>query len=126
MVGKWHLGFCNKKFWPNSRGFDSFYGFLNGGEGYYDHARYALTGIGGYDFRDGEDVAWEANGTYSTHLFQQRAEAIISGHAPDTPMFLYLAFQSVHGPLEVPAAYTDLYPGRAVNETLRNFKQVEV
>ena len=66
MVGKWHLGFCNKKYWPNYRGFDSFYGFFNGGQGYYDHARYALTGIEGYDFRDGEVVAWETNGTYST------------------------------------------------------------
>ena len=37
IVGKWHLGFCNRKFWPQNRGFDSYYGFLTGMEGYYNH-----------------------------------------------------------------------------------------
>ena len=26
MVGKWHLGHADKKFWPQNRGFDYFYG----------------------------------------------------------------------------------------------------
>ena len=30
LVGKWHLGHCNSSFLPNSRGFDEFYGHLNG------------------------------------------------------------------------------------------------
>ena len=29
-VGKWHLGHCNASYLPNSRGFDQFYGHLNG------------------------------------------------------------------------------------------------
>lgn len=29
-VGKWHLGHCNSSYWPSSRGFDEFYGHLNG------------------------------------------------------------------------------------------------
>ena len=112
MIGKWHLGFCNKKFWPQSRGFDTFYGYLTGHEGYYDHSH-----DGGYDFRDGEQVAVEANGTYSTQLMAERAAAVIRDHDPAAPLFLYVAFQSVHGgaeqPLEVPSQYLDLYPGVA-------------
>ena len=90
MIGKWHLGFCNKKFWPQSRGFDTFYGYLTGHEGYYDHSH-----DGGYDFRDGDQVAVEANGTYSTQLMAQRAAAVIRDHDPAAPLFLYVAFQSV-------------------------------
>ena len=64
---------------------------------------------GGYDFRDGDDVAWEANGTYSTTLIQRRAEQIIKNHDPNTPMFLYVPFQSVHEPMQVPEVYEDMY-----------------
>jgi arylsulfatase B len=37
IVGKWHLGFCNEKYTPVSRGFDTFYGFFNAQEDYYTH-----------------------------------------------------------------------------------------
>lgn len=37
MIGKWHLGFCNWKYIPTRRGFDTFYGYYNGIEGYYNH-----------------------------------------------------------------------------------------
>ena len=32
--GKWHLGFCDKRFRPNHRGFDSAFGFMGAGIGY--------------------------------------------------------------------------------------------
>ena len=37
MVGKWHLGHANRAYWPQNRGFDSFYGSLGGGAGYFNH-----------------------------------------------------------------------------------------
>ncbi|KAM7296269.1 putative sulfatase [Ixodes scapularis] len=37
MIGKWNLGYYKESYTPTRRGFDSFYGFLNGGEDYYDH-----------------------------------------------------------------------------------------
>ncbi|PVD33548.1 hypothetical protein C0Q70_04805 [Pomacea canaliculata] len=34
---RWHLGFCNWKYTPIKRGFDSFYGYLYGSKDYYLH-----------------------------------------------------------------------------------------
>ena len=104
IVGKWHLGFCNKKFWPTNRGFDHHYGFLNGGQSYFSHTR-----DGGYDFWDDEEVALADNGTYSTTLIQPRAVELISTHDDSKPLFMYIPFQAVHSPLQVPDVYRDMY-----------------
>lgn len=103
LVGKWHLGFCDWKYTPTYRGFDSFYGFYNAVEGYYSH----IGKRDGYDFRDNEKVDWSAKGTYSTNLFAARAQEIIRNHNSSKPLFLFLSFQAVHAPFEVPQHYID-------------------
>ncbi|XP_076441945.1 arylsulfatase B-like [Babylonia areolata] len=102
MVGKWHLGFCNWRFTPTYRGFDSFYGFYNAMEDYYSH-----TVKGGYDFRNDKKVDRSVVGQYSTQLFSDRAVRIIQQHDPSQPLFLYLAFQAVHTPLQSLQRYVD-------------------
>ncbi|KAM7294979.1 arylsulfatase B [Ixodes scapularis] len=37
MVGKWHLGYYKEAYTPTERGFESFYGYYNFGEDYYNH-----------------------------------------------------------------------------------------
>ena len=124
MVGKWHLGYHAWAHTPTYRGFDSFLGYYDGGEDYYTHRG---DTCGGYDLSIAEApncgancsrVLWEANGTYSTHLFTSRATSLIARHDLAAPLFLYLPFQAVHAPAEVPAAYAAPYnfstPGRNV------------
>lgn len=104
MVGKWHLGFYRPEYLPNNRGFDSFYGYLTGAEDYYTHYR-----EGGLDLHHNLQPDFSQKGTYSTQLFTQKAVDIINAHDKSKPLFLYLPYQSVHGPLEVPPRYTAQY-----------------
>ncbi|KAK7098549.1 arylsulfatase B-like [Littorina saxatilis] len=111
-VGKWHLGFCNWKYTPTFRGFDSFMGYYNAAEDYYTHV------VGkGLDFRKNKDVDREDSGIYSTYLYTERTKSIVSAHNKSQPLFLYLPFQSVHEPLEVPSWYEDMYCKNTKNGT---------
>lgn len=114
MVGKWHLGMYKKECLPTRRGFDSYFGYLLGSENYYTHERcYHIAPLNitrcALDLRDGEEVATGFTGIYSGHLFPQRAVDLLSKHNPARPLFLYLALQSVHEPLQVPEEYMEPY-----------------
>ena len=49
---RWHLGFCNWRYTPRYRGFDTFLGYYGGQEGYYNH-----TNGKGEKLNDGDDVS---------------------------------------------------------------------
>ena len=51
--------------------------------------------------------AYGENGTYSAFLYTQEAVRIIEQHDASKPLFLYLAYQNAHCPLEVPPQYLD-------------------
>eukprot|EP00911_Craspedida_sp_UC1_P000846 UC1_evm9s642 len=101
---------------PTGRGFETYFGYWSGAEDYYFHDT-----KGGYDFNDDYvdpttrsiklRVALEYNGTYSTPAFTARAVEIIKRFTPASPkpLFLYLAYQNVHWPLEAPQAYLDKF-----------------
>lgn len=113
MVGKWHLGFYKKEYLPQNRGFDTYFGYLSCSEGHFNHTNYWKDGVDWYlDLRDNNGPVFGKEGNYSTHLFTKHAEDIISNHAersPDKPLFLYMAYESVHSPLEVPKEYEEKY-----------------
>ena len=51
MVGKWHLGHADRKYWPQNRGFDYFYGNVVGEVDYFTHERGGL-------------IDWQRNGEF--------------------------------------------------------------
>ncbi|XP_071993903.1 arylsulfatase B [Engystomops pustulosus] len=114
MVGKWHLGLYKKECFPTHRGFDTYFGFLTGGEDYFTHSvctdnKALKKSVCGFDFRDGEDVAKGYDQKYSTHVFTERAVDLIANHNSEKPMFLYLPYQAVHSPMQVPQEYIEPY-----------------
>ncbi|KAM9307267.1 arylsulfatase B [Pholidichthys leucotaenia] len=114
MVGKWHLGMFKKDCLPTQRGFDTYFGYLTGSEDYFTHVRcHPIPALNltrcALDLRDGEEVATGYKGVYSTELLSQKAIDIITNHSSDKPLFLYVALQSVHSPLQVPEHYVAPY-----------------
>ena len=95
LSGKWHLGMAKEEFWPTNRGFDTSYGHMSGGIGYFDH-----TAAGRLDWhRNGKSLEEEG---YSTELIANEAINIIQNKDKDRPLFLYVAFNAPHTPIEAP------------------------
>ena len=46
---------------------------------------------------------------YSQVLYGDAAETIINDHDPSNPLFLYVALQNIHTPLEAPTSYQRQY-----------------
>ena len=102
IIGKWHLGHADPKFWPNQRGFDYQYGPLIGEIDYFTHKVDDKVDW----YRNGEVVEEEG---YSTTLLGNEAVKLIEEHDPRKPLFLYLAFNAVHTPYQAPQRYLDQY-----------------
>ena len=113
MVGKWHLGHADKKYWPNSRGFDHFYGNVIGEVDYFTKDR-------------GGVIDWQRNGTflredgYYTRQIGDEAVGLIEKHDTSKPMFLYFASLAPHAPYQAPQedvdVYQDIFPDKEQRE----------
>lgn len=106
-LGKWHVGYCAKEYTPMQRGFDTFFGFLNGAEENYKHCNRKDTYFSGancsyYDFRDNLRKGSRYGGEFSALLHSQRATTIIERHNTRNPLFMYLALSHTHFPLQAP------------------------
>jgi arylsulfatase A-like enzyme len=103
ITGKWHLGEFEKAYQPNARGFDLQYGHFFGSIDYFKHSR-------------NDQMDWYRNGIalneqgYSTHLITKEACKIIETADHTQPLFLYIPFNGVHAPYQVPENYTKDYP----------------
>ncbi|GFR75218.1 arylsulfatase B-like [Elysia marginata] len=121
MVGKWHLGFYKKEYLPWNRGFDTYFGYLTGSEDYYTHLReFGASSKFYLDLHNERGPVKNESGHYSAHLFTQKAIDVINSHKDSKPLFLYMAYQSVHGPLQVPDKYLKQYE-HIEDETRRTY-----
>ncbi|HEY3951062.1 sulfatase-like hydrolase/transferase [Phenylobacterium sp.] len=99
MVGKWHMGFTPTN-QPTARGFDSFFGFLDGA------MAYVPGGNGGKALMRGTQPAPMV--AHTTEAFTDEAVKFIDANK-DRPFFLYEAYNAVHAPLQSTKAYLDRF-----------------
>jgi arylsulfatase A-like enzyme len=102
IIGKWHLGHADKKYWPNQRGFDFQYGPLMGKLDYFTHKDYGVINW----YQDNKPLQEEG---YATMLIGNKAVKLIEQHETSTPLHLYLAFNAPHTPYQAPKEYIDRY-----------------
>jgi arylsulfatase A-like enzyme len=114
-VGKWHLCAMENASaagpydqWPCQRGFDRFYGFL---EGETDQFHPELV----YDNHTIEPPATAEQGYHLSEDLVDHAIGFIhdtTSIRPDRPFLTYLAFGAMHAPHQAPASYLERYRGR--------------
>ena len=102
IVGKWHLGEFEPAYRPTQRGFDHQYGLWFGMIDYFTHRRKQQLDW----HRDDQPCKDEG---YSTHLLAKEACRLIREKHPAKPLFLYLPFNAVHAPHQVPESYLSPY-----------------
>jgi len=114
-TGKWHLAPTQDTSaagpfdqWPLGRGFDRFYGFL---EGETDQFHPELV-------CDNTPVDPPATPEEGYHLSEDLVDHLLlmindsKGVRPDRPFFAYLPFGATHAPHQAPQEYLDKYRGR--------------
>ncbi len=114
-VGKWHLAPMEQcsaagpfDQWPLARGFDRFYGFL---EGETDQFHPDLVS-------DNHPIEPPAAPEDGYHLSEDMIDQLLvmlsdsKGVRPDRPFFAYVPFGATHAPHQAPAAYLEKYRGR--------------
>ncbi len=115
MVGKWHLAPFSDitdagpyTHWPLGRGFDRFYGFLEGFTDQYnpnlvrDNTRIEVLQNDGKGYHFTEDIIDNAIGYIDKHTTIH----------PDKPFYMYLAMGTGHSPHQVAQKYIDKYKGK--------------
>jgi arylsulfatase A-like enzyme len=114
MVGKWHLGHADRKYWPQNRGFDYFYGNLIGEVDYFTKER-------------GGVIDWQRNGKflkedgYFTTQIGDDAVKLINEQSVDKPFFLYFASLAPHAPYQAPQKDIDALRDKFPDEKRRAY-----
>ena len=118
MVGKWHLG-VHESLRPHSRGFDFYYGFLNGSHDYTEWTTEFAQNKSRWPVFRNNEMEPPRKDIYLTDLFSDEAVGFID-RSKDEPFFLYMAYNAVHHPWQVPEKYLQRTKGLTDCED-RNF-----
>jgi arylsulfatase len=118
MLGKWHLAprsYDPKKdvqYWPTRRGFDKFYGTINGSGSFFDPS--TLTRGSTY-ISPQADPEYKPEQFYYTDAITDNAVKFLKEHkaeAGDKPFFMYVAYTASHWPLQAPEDAIAPYRGK--------------
>jgi arylsulfatase A-like enzyme len=109
MAGKWHVTKFveprdeTKKYnWPLQRGFDHYFGIIQGSADYFRPKPLTLE----------NELTLPGEGFYTTDAFVDRALQFIGQGDKAKPFFLYLAFNAPHFPLMAPAEEIAKFRGK--------------
>jgi arylsulfatase A-like enzyme len=102
IIGKWHLGHADRKYWPKQRGFDYQYGAMIGELDYFTHEEHGVLDW----YRDNKPLKQKG---YTTTLIGNEAVKYINNHDTSKPFYLYLTFNAPHTPYQAPKEYIDRY-----------------
>jgi arylsulfatase A-like enzyme len=105
-IGKWHLG-NRTMYHPNNRGFDEFWGFLEGARSYFPNA--AVDHPENYRAILHNRTQFDFDG-YLTDVFTDKALAYMES-TTDQPWFIYLSYNAVHTPMEAKQEHLDKFAG---------------
>ncbi len=98
MCGKWHLGQPG----PVARGFDEFYGMIQGFDSFWDSSKYTRL--------PADRPKRQYDKFYATDALTDHALEFIGGaRGSAKPWFLYLAYNAPHFPLHAPKELIDKY-----------------
>jgi arylsulfatase A-like enzyme len=105
VFGKWHLGGA-PHFQPNNRGFDYFYGFLDGGHNYMPGEVH--VGGDGYSLPIVRNQKPAEFNEYLTTAISRDATRFIADNN-DQPFMMYLSYNAPHSPLQAPEKTINKY-----------------
>jgi len=122
LIGKWHAGEWLPQHLPMGQGFMYQYGFYAWGIDYFNKSivHNAPATFAVYDWHRNQKPVQELG--YSTDLFTKETVKLIANQADRSkmghPFFLYVAYNAVHGPLNVPDRYKQMDARDAILKAL--------
>lgn len=110
--GKWHNG-MQYPYHPNGRGFEDYYGFCSGHWGNYFDPMLERNG----ELVTGEGFLIDDFTNHGLDFMEKNKEQ---------PFFLYLPFNTPHGPMQVPDQWWDRFKDKELEMRARNIDQEEI
>jgi arylsulfatase len=117
MTGKWHLTSKvkpkgPKDNWPMQRGFDRYYGTIQGGGSFYDPAMLCrdntpITPEGDPEYKPAKFYYTDAISDHSVRFIREH-----HAQQAEKPFFMYVAYTSPHWPMHAPDEHVAKYKGK--------------
>ena len=106
MTGKWHIAKDivnqnDRSNWPMQRGFQRYFGTLNGSGSFYDPGTLVSNNT----------YITPGNNFYYTNAITDTAVKFINEHKTANPFFFYIAYTAAHWPLHAPEKEVQKYKG---------------